>query len=99
MILLLDLCRYDILLLSYILLIYPKGILYVYNGEFKRGTKILTRLLQSEGIGLWRSVARFYLFKLTKYNSGEKDPKEKLEKIFSIPDKNDPLFEYTKSLK
>ena len=75
--------------------IYFKGILYVYNDEYKRGTKILLKLLASDGVGLWRSVTRYYLLRLMKANG---DDLAKTEKLFLTEDKTDPLFLFTKSL-
>lgn len=67
--------------------------MYVYGGDYKRGTRQLARMLNKPNCcGLWRSCARFHLAKFMKA-AGDK----KLEHLFDTHDKYDHLFEFTKT--
>ena len=90
-------CQYDAgnylkLFFDFFTLYYLKAILFVYGGDYKRGTKQLVRLLNRPNcVGLWRSVARYHLAKFMS-STGDK----KLDSLFDQIDKNDHLFEFTK---
>jgi len=71
-----------------------QGILYHYGGDKVRSCGTLAKILKSKSLGLWRSVARYYLAQFYK----EKNNTKKLTSLFETTDKNDRLFNYTKSL-
>ena len=69
-----------------------QAILFVYGGDYKRGTRLLTKLLARENcVGLWRSVSRFYLAKFMKETNDKK-----LESLFDKRDTRDNLYDFTK---
>ena len=66
--------------------------MFVYGGDYKRGIRLLTKLLARENcVGLWRSVSRYYLAKFMKEASDKK-----LENLFDKRDPSDPLYDFTK---
>lgn len=71
-----------------------QGILYHYGGDKVRSCATLAKVLNSRCFGLWRSVARFYLAQFYT----DKNNTKKLDLLFQSADKNDLLFNYTKSL-